>query len=209
MAARQSHRSTLLAASLYVVFCASGARAALINSTWQCGTDNYSKNTCWDPLLAISPYNRGSLEFEVTIPAGSGTVSMDLDVAPCTEVNSFFLGEGRTFKVLAGKCYKVLGQADIYGTIWGNGGNFIAPDANFPQCKAQVWVDSGGYVEIGAPTYCATQLTTNHELLMADGAGSLLDLSAMMELNDAFTNSSNSVAEHSIVAEDGGVIDLS
>jgi len=211
MAAKQTHPLLILAVGLLMLLCASGAEAAVIESTWQCGTDNYSNASYWDPLLAIAPYNRSSLEFEVTIPACSGTVSMDLDVAPCAEVNAFWLGEGMTFKVLAGKCYSVIGPADIYGIIWGNGGDFIAPVAALPGCKTRVSVGNGGYVEIGAPTYCATGLNahrTDYTLLSADGEGSVLDLAGMTELNDGVTIDGGGY-NHTIIAENGGVIDLS
>jgi Ca-activated chloride channel family protein len=193
------------------MFSASVASSAPITSKWLCGAGSYSNTACWDPQLGLAPYNRGTVAFNIIIPAGSGTIIMDLDVAGCAEVNTFFLGEGRTFKVAAGKCYQVIGQADIGGVIWGNGGDFIAPSATFPGCKAQVWVDGGATVRLLAPIYCATGLNqthTNYTLFSSDGLASMLDLSAMVELNDAVIIP-GATFEHNIVAQNGGVIDLS
>jgi hypothetical protein len=213
MAVKRTHLLQRVVMGLFILLCASGVQAATLSSKWICGTDNYSKATCWEPALAFSPYNRGTLTFSVNIPNGTGIVSMDVNVPGGlrTEVNSFLLGEGRTFRVPAGKCYSVKGQADIYGAIHGNGGDFIAPVAAFLGCKAQAWVDGGGYVEIGAPTYCATGLNANYTsyvVLSSDGAGSVLDLSRMTELDDGVSICCG-VYNHTIAAQNGGVINLS
>ena len=210
MAAKQTRRLSTAAFILLVLIFVSGGYSQSINSTWICESGDYSDATCWEPLLSVPPCNSGPIIFDANIPAEKGTINMDVNIC---EVNSLILGRGTTFMVLADKSFMVTDQADIYGIIHGNGGNFISPRASFPGNSSQVFVDSGATVEIGASNYSATGLNnarTNYTLLSSDGAGSILDLSTIMELNDAVNILfDGETYRHTIVAQNGGTIDLS
>jgi uncharacterized protein YegL len=210
MVIQQTHRLSTAAFGLLVLICASGGYAQSINSTWICENGNYSDTTCWEPLLSLPPCNSGPIIFNVSIPAEKGTISMDVNIC---EVNSLTLGQNTTFEVLADNSFSVIDQTNIYGIIHGNGGNFIAPTASFFGNSSQVFVDSGAVVEIGASNYSATDLNrsrTNYTLLSSDGTGSVLDLSTMVELNDAVNiQFDGETYRHTIVAQNGGTIDLS
>jgi len=143
--------SKVLVVALVLSF--SGSISLAIDSTWLCGNGNYSNTSCWDPLLGVPPCNYGPVTFDVTVPAGSSTVSMNTGTC---EVSSFILGADRTFQVRAGNSYSVIGQADMYGHIWGNGGDFIAPVATILGNKARFTADNGAAVVIGADSYTTT-----------------------------------------------------
>jgi hypothetical protein len=229
MVVKRMYRLPITSVALVILLYASGVQAVTINSTWICGTGSYSTATCWDPLLALAPYNRGALTFDVNIPIDNITITMDLVVAP-SQVNSFLLGTDKAiadqpaiFKVLEKKSYSVLDLACIYGLIWCNGGVFIAPKGSFCGNKAQVWADGGATVEIGAPSYSSTGLwkdttnttsarTTEWALFSSSGQGTMLDLSALNKIDAGFSYSDthdNDTNIQKITASGGGIVDLS
>jgi hypothetical protein len=62
------------------------------------------------------------------------------------------------------------------------------------------------YGNIGAPSYTATGLNNNYTVMNVAGSGSLLDLSSIESINDAFTAGYRS---HTYTVSDGAVLDLS
>ncbi|AQQ72548.1 hypothetical protein SMSP2_02938 [Limihaloglobus sulfuriphilus] len=62
------------------------------------------------------------------------------------------------------------------------------------------------YGNISAPSYTATGLNNNYTVMSVAGSGSVLDLSSVESINDAFTSGYRS---HTYSASDGAVLDLS
>jgi len=112
-----------------------------------------------------------------------------------------------------GGSFTVRRQADIYGMIDANGGDFTASNAILHGDKARVWARRGAQVKIPAGAYSAIGLKQSDTLISsdgkkADGTASLVNLSALTELNDGFSVSGARYA-HGITAQNNGVIDLS
>jgi hypothetical protein len=198
---------------LLIVLWASGAWAQCTTSKWVStnDVDRYSAAKSWDP--PVVPNNTGGTCFNVVIGANSTTIRMDLAAAAVT---SFALGANRTFQVLPHGSYTVEGQATLEGILWANAGDFTAPQAVFSEKtslrRAQVWADGGAQVRIGAPRYSAVDLKASSNLLSAKGQmnatkPSRLDLSALAVLDDSLSAQNGSYV-HTILAQDGGVIDL-
>jgi len=207
MSTKQTRLFVLETVALLILSYVPDAQAQLVESIWTCGTGNYSSSTCWYPPIAKPPYNNniGSFMYDVNIPANKGTISMDLDIQPCA-VNSFFLGDDSTFRVLSGNEYKVVGQAELNGTIYSYGGSFIAPNTTRIGNTALIWADAGGKVEIGVPSYSSVDLPSGAEFMKSTGSGSRLSLPSCKQLDDRFSINNG---WHRISARNGGVLDLS
>ncbi len=199
-----------------ILFCfyAIETQAQVLDVEWQCGSGNYSDVAKWS--LPAVPCNDAGVTFNVTIPANCGTVTVDLSC----EVNNLTLGDNTTFLILAGVVFDVLANTDIEGIVVSNDGDFDSSSASFPGNRARVRVDQTGDVRIPAPTYSSTGLRFNNspsgsvlvtttELFKVSDAGSLLDLSALTMINAGFSQSSNDVNRHEIIAEAGGNLLLS
>jgi hypothetical protein len=91
-----------------------------VSATWINGSGDYSDYTKWD--VPVVPCNLDTTQFQVTIPDYSGIVSVDLTC----DVDTLFLGDNNTLRILPGNSYTVLVQADIYGIVHGVGGDLTA-----------------------------------------------------------------------------------
>lgn len=212
MMARRAHPRHGVSIGLLLLFWASGVQAQCmeIYAEWKGKDgDTYSNRSDWvavknwDPLKDGEPNNTPARCFTVELPENKGVVLVKAN----TTVNALYLYNKTTLKVLTGSTYNVGKNAYIWGMVWGNGGDFDA-SAGLLGETAQLRVDGGGRVKILASDYSPTQLAGTYTLLSSDN-GSLLDLSALKEMKDGFADTSSSVAKHTILAQNQGVIDLS
>jgi len=206
--------------SLLLSIASTPVQAVVVNADWiHNGSGNYSETTKWS--VPVSPCNAGSTTFKIAIPeagdnSSSGTVSAD--VPPC-EVDMLTLGANYTLKILAGNSYTVLGQADLFGTVHGIGGDFTASTAAFPGNRLRAFAELGATVYIGAINYSSTGFwldngfshvsTYTWNLMTARNPGTVLDLSALIEINAGFNSSGNDNDIQKITAIDEAVINLS
>ncbi len=221
-------------AGLGVLLCALGGPAPA--SEWIGTSGNYSNGSCWSPAGMPSGEN-----VTVDIPAGKGTITLDVSA----QANTLWLYENNTFRLPAGKSYRVINQAtlygiidnrggdfqarkafidgtihvqagrvsleqaDIYGIVDANGGSFTASNAALHGEKAVVRARRGGQATIAGGIYSVAGSRRSDTLLLSEGTNSLVDLSAMAELNDGFSAGAYGEVTHAITARNGGVIDLS
>lgn len=214
MTVQHANRFSPMVLGLLTLCCVSVAHADRIVSTWICDSGNYSTLTCWAPKRGEPPFNRNSDIFDVIIPAGKGTVTIDTGLI-AYEVSSLTLGQGRTFDVLAGE-YAVLGEADIDGAIHAHGGEFLAPMASLNGGQSLLLASKGGQVVIGATSLCSTGHGNGVYFLHSDGSDtkdpnrfSTLHLSGVTELDDRFSDDLNKDSWHGIKVTSKGRIDLS
>ena len=197
-------RSVSLALSLAAILTPGAAQA--VSATWINGSGNYSDITKWNPILPVTPCNGGTTTFQVTIPAHSGTVSVDLSCY----VDTLLLGDNSILRILTGNSYAVFGQADLYGIVHGAGGDFMALPAIFGN-RARVYAERGSHISIGARSYSPTGLTGTWEwdLFKASDAGTILDLSSLQNIDDSIPPNSNDSNRHEVSATAGATLDLS
>jgi len=184
-----------------------------ISSTWTGqGSDNkYSNTDNWDPPYHVPPKNFGPFVFDVTIPAGTPRSIIEMDLDECV-VGSFVLGEGKTLLLPKDANYTVTEQANISGIIDGKGGHFNALDASFPGKKTQIWAESGSVITLTgnrATQYSSAGLDDSAILMSAKGVGSKLDLSSITNLAAGFNSNKSSSQVHTIMATEGGQVDIS
>ncbi|MBN2021931.1 MAG: hypothetical protein JW809_03990 [Pirellulales bacterium] len=186
------------------------ARAALVEATWTggAGTASYAAAANWD--VAQAPVNDATNTYNVTIPASK---SVEFDVDGIHDVTDLTLGTGSTLTIAPGERLNVLDDARISGTIATSGGTFSAPGAGaqFLGNSVRLSVSGGGLIAAGALGYTTTltDVDYNVTLLSANGAGSLLDLSAMQSFSIAGSYGAYSSSwNYDVSATNGGVIDL-
>jgi len=156
----------------------------------------------------------GSGLFTVVIPTG---FTVRFDVPTTVEVNEFSLEAGSTLEfredaVLTNLELRSLGATNIGGVIDTQGGNFFAEGAGvqFSSNQARIIASQGAQVTIAAPTYSSTGLTGGGILFSADGAGTVLDLSAVTSLDAGFNSAAFSGTQVQVVtATNGGQVNLS
>ena len=180
--------------------------ATAVNAEWINGSGNYSVDTNWN--IPAVPCNAGSTTFDVNIPASIGTVSMDVPPPDKCTVDTLTLGANSTFSVLSGNNYTIPGLADISGIVRSVGGNFLAPIATFTGNTARASASGGATVEIGAPIYSATGLSST-TLFSSTGTGSVLNLSTLQSIDSSFNDGTGAVRANSITASSDASLDLS
>ncbi len=204
---------------------------------WDAGgaSHNWTDGPNWIPPWVGGPRDNGFLEFVVNIgcpsdidPDGAVYDPVYFDSpAPPVDITDFFLCGGSRLVLNLDSDLTVLRHTEIAGIIDGQGGNFTACGtiAAFTDCRSRMNASNGSTIEICAPTYCSTGLwsdwdanggwsgdgvgTTFPDLMKAEGAGSLLDLSTVPHIDAGFASTGNDHTHQRISALDGGVIDLS
>ncbi len=183
-----------------------------IDATWTGGGDgsNYSDADNWD--TPDVPINDGGTTYDVVIGTGQ-TVHFDIDTPE--SVTDFELAAGSTFIVDPGHSFTVLDDALIGGVIQADNAAFTATAAGaaFSGNKAQLDTQGGGGIAIAATTYSSTGLNTGYnttwDLFSADGAGTMLNLSALQWLNAGFNDNSGGFLYQRIWATNNAAINLS
>ncbi|HEX2974228.1 MAG TPA: dockerin type I repeat-containing protein [Tepidisphaeraceae bacterium] len=220
MVAKKNRRASILALVPLAALCPSLAKALEFNDNYiGPNNGNYSLPANWD--LAIVPNNAGPVLFNVTIPAGGTTVNFDKvtpDLLDCT-VQTLNLGKDSTFQLLPGTKYTVQEQADIYGVLKVNGGQFMATTATLKGDRARISIWNGAAATIGITSYSSTGLTDNNgydsvrtfnwDLMTAADAGTVLDLSGIQSIDAGYGPRGNDYNRQFIRVSGGALLDLS
>ena len=206
MYARITSRVCSVSLALCLVSTLAPVAVKAVSVTWINGSGEYSDITKWFPTLPIVPCNGGT--FQVTIPANSGTISVDI----ACMVDTLFLGDNSTLRILPEGDYTIVGQADLYGIVHGASGGFMAFTALFGN-RARVYAELGSHITIGARSYSPTGLVGRWDpgtwdLFKASGTGTVLDLSSLQVINDSIPPS-NDINWHEVSATGGATLDLS
>ncbi len=234
MVERQACRARVVSVGLLALLCASGVPAPA--SEWICTDGNYSNALCWSPpgmpsgenVTVEIPAGKGTITLNVSAGANTlwlyenttlripaGTIYRVSNQAALYGIIDTRGGDFHALKayvdgtIQASAGTVTVEQADIYGIIDANGGNFTAASATLHGDKALVRVRRGGKVTIPAGVYSAVGSKQSGTLMLSEGTNSLLDLSAVTELNDGFSAGKGGEITHAITARDRGVIDLS
>ncbi|QDS99893.1 beta strand repeat-containing protein [Adhaeretor mobilis] len=185
--------------------------AAQVTALWTGSGDGSSYNdpANWDiNLVPINGLN-GADTYEVVIP-GSQSVLFDV---PGTghQVFQLSVGSSSDFQVNSGRDIEVQDEASILGRVIADGGTFSAPSnaSIFPGSAARATVLDSGQLTLAATSYWATGLASNQTLFLADGSGSLLDLSSLESINAGWDDGSGATRVNTIEASNGATIDLS
>ena len=177
--------------------------AAQTDAEWTAVDGDYSAAGNWSTAPDV-PCNDGTT-YNVTIaPTGADVL---FDLAACT-VDTLDLGAGTTFTINLGNAFTIDTEALIGGGVFVDSGSFTAPfvDTGFTGTSARATAASGAQVVIPATTYQGTGVSSG-VLFSATGVGTLLDLSALTDI-DCYANHGGSPTRI-ISATDGGRIDLS
>ena len=189
-----------------------------LNATWTGNGDaiNWSDPNNWDTTTVPCNFE-STVEFDVTIPDNS-SVTFDV-IDPC-EIKTFTLRNDATLKLLEDTSLTVLADTSITGIIDADGGDFVAAGTpvEFAGNRARVYVNNGSQIHIAATSYSSTGLwnsvsgahTWIWNLFTVVGAGSTLDLSALMTINAGFDDSDRFDDNiQRIEVLDGGTLNLS
>ena len=205
-----------LSLALLLPWVAAGSALAQTLATWDDGApdNNWTSAANWNPDGV--PCNGGGQTYEVVIPDNAGTVLADSSVC---EISTILVGDNSTLRILAGNLYTILGDADVFGIVDGQGGDFnAATGGEFPGDRARIMSEQGAIVQIlGGTTYSSQGLTfivagvgtTTTNLMTASDAGTLLDLSSLQSVDAGFPPASDDRNRHEITASGGATIDLS
>ncbi len=176
-------------------------------SVWGGGSGNWSAPENWTPEILIPPLNITGFTFCVEIPASS-TVLCDVS----GEIDTLVLGSPGTrptLRIDPTGMLTVLGSSSIDGFIDVCAGTLTAEGAGtvFHGNRASIAVKDAGMASIGGTTMNTTGLTSA-EILKCGGAGSLLDLDALTEIDASFNDGSVAVRTQTISATGGGELRL-
>jgi len=217
-AKKTNHSQSIIFALLVLLTICSPALAITQNAVWDGSSDGDGDNVNWgDPFnwdKDVVPVNLGTVTFNVTIPAGK---TVTYNVPGDSQINNFTLGDSGSSDaqlIISTDCnLEVLGTADIYELINGNGGNFtsVADSDSLDGTRNRVYAQNGSHITISDTEFNSTGLNGgNYTLLSSDGAGSVLELSGMTDLNDGFSNTGYHVnLTHTISATNDGFIKMS
>src|SRR5690606_30244322 len=75
--------------------------------------------------------------------------------------------------------------------------------------NSRFFLSGGAQFSVAATSYSATGVGINQTLFSASGAGTLLDLSSLQSINDAWNDNHSGARFHAIEASIGGTVDLS
>ena len=221
---RPGPRFITTAALFAAALCLTGrltapALAAVTVATWTAGTGDYHNPANWD--IGIVPINTETDTYEVVIPGGK-TVNMSTDGS--FEIDDFSLADSSTLNLGSGSTLTVLDEAVVGGRITASNGHFVATVPGATQIagsKARFSVANTGTLAIAGQSYSSTGLyntydnyydqgkSWTHDLFVATGAGSVLDLSTIQSINAGFNDNDRDENIHRIMATAEGRIDLS
>ena len=175
-------------------------------ATWNAGNGDYSLATNWMPV-SVPCFEIVPVASTAVIDIAGVTVTQDL---PLCTVEALTLAAGVAMNLPPGTQYTATGNAEIAGTLDGNGGNLIASGTTFGPGPARLLASLGSRLELDAASLDATAIPPGQiDLLAADGAASQIVLAALTDIDAGFNSSNGSVQAHVIDASDGGEIDLS
>ncbi len=182
-----------------LALCLGAIAHAGVPAQWNGTTGNYSDVTKWSGgAVPCGAY-------DVTLPAGGYTVTMD--VAACS-VETVAVGDNVTFRIAAGKSYAVTLGGSIAGLVDDAGGTFAGLPAGFAGTRARASVSAAGTASIGGTSYSSAGLASAATLFNATGASSLLNLPTLQSINAAFDDGTGLSAAHAVSASSGGTIRL-
>ncbi len=162
------------------------AFAITLDAVWDGSSDGDGDNVNWNnPYnwdIDVVPVNQGAVIFNVTIPAGK---TVTYDVTGDSEIDGFTLGDSGSSDaqlIIDPNCnLEVLVTADIYDFINGQGGNFTstADTDSLDGTRNRIYAQNGSVITINDPEFNSSGLSGTYTIILSDGAGSVLDLSAM------------------------------
>ncbi len=177
-------------------------------ANWTPGTTpgNYNEPAHWD--VGVVPLNTAARSYVVEIPGGA---QVTYDVAGSGEVDAFRLGQDASFTLDGTRAFVVRGISILNGTVTVNGaGAVFRSDEAMATLgeRARLVATAGGHISVAAPSFAlANDWRAHRELLLADGAGSVLNLGSMKSLT-AY-GGWNGAWDYTVTARNGGVLDLS
>ena len=202
---------TLLAGGLTMAPIAAGVQKT---ATWTGGggDSSYNNPANWDIDGGGNPGNElplnGTDTYLVDIP---GSVAVNFDVPGSGhQVTQFTLASGSTFNVNSGRDLEVIDAAAVSGVLNTVGGTFLANSAasTFPGNAARATVSGSGQINLHAPSYASTGITSSVTLFESSGAGGQLNLPSLQSIN-AGINLFSGAQVYTIRAANTGMVDLS
>ena len=169
---------------------------------------SYNDPNNWD--VGAVPLNIGLSRYNVIIP---NSTAVNYDVTSDSEISGLSLGSDSTLSLGLDEELLVRGTGVIGGIVEasGSGASFQAPSrfATFSGTRARVNVSDGANVYIAAPAYTLNMGDYRQHLniLSAEGAGSLLDLSQLDSISVPISVSYTYV--YSIAGTNEGIVDFS
>ncbi len=171
------------------------------------GTYNDPLN--WD--IGVVPINATIDRYNVIVPDNHGVT---FDLPGTSEINGLSLGAGGAMNFVTGESLEVRGTAVVGGTINASGpaAAFLAPSqfSAFTGSRPKAFASGGATIHVAAPSYYYNWgITSNHTILSAAGADSLLNLSSLNSMSVPFNVDQWTTYVYTIAATDSGVIDMS
>ncbi len=162
---------------------------------------NWTDSGNWD--LEVVPHNESGVTFNVVIPAGKTVV---FNREGNTQIDSLVLGDESSYEtklIFNSACnFQVLNNAQIYGTI--DADNAVVDIVGDTYSSTFIW-DSWD----ASSSYGDQAGTWEPVILKSSGQDSVLNLSTYTTFDAGFNASGNDFNYQRVVAENGGIIDLS
>ena len=205
-----THRIRTVATDVFAIAALailSSVAAAQDTATWtgSGGDLLYSNPANWD--VGAVPVNGGTT-YSVVIP-GSPAVVFDLGAAG--SIDALDIDPSASLALDGGRVLEVLGVADIGGMVSadGAGTEFKAlGGGSILGAKGSLAASGGAILRHGATSYANSNgAPVTWTVLSADGAGTLLDVSAIQSYVD--DRNLGGAAVRTLVASNGGTLDLS
>ncbi|MCB1129399.1 MAG: hypothetical protein KDM81_23055, partial [Verrucomicrobiae bacterium] len=155
--------------------------AAIAN--WNKGTTpgTYNEPANWSP--AVVPLNGGGNTYVVEIPANA---QVSYDVSGTGQVDSFRLAQAATFTLDGTREFAVQGISIINGPVTATGAGAVFESVLSPATLsgyATLNASAGGRISVTAPGFeLPSDWRASRSLLIADGAGSEIDLATLKSL---------------------------
>jgi hypothetical protein len=149
---------------------------------WICASGNWSSTTCWTGLDGTDLFPRnGAVNYAVTLPAGGYVVSVD----PSTvEIGSLSMpGTGTILSINSGNSLIVQDAITAHGRLRAFGTLSASASSILDLTQCDLNAETGGTIALPLVTYSG--VSGRIESLRANGAGSVLNLSALTSVNGA------------------------
>ena len=179
--------------------------AQLFESTWLCGSGNWSQIFCWDELAEGSfyPDNDSNGFYNVLLPGTSGTVTVNPAGDANVTIDELVVETGVALTVSAGKTMSILNAlTSINATLRSYGTLSVDSAATVNIDDSNVYASNGGSITLPIQSYSGNA-NCNTDVLEASGTGSVLDLSTLTSLDGGLCGTTV------IQAQSGGVVDVS
>ena len=194
-----------IAAAGLLLLSSVNPQAAIVVSTWDAGNDDWNNAANWDP---IGVPNNGADQFDVFITNGS-TVTSGFGVG--ITIDNLTLNTGNTLRfedvgssLSVNTLSTIAGRVQAFDSAVIDLGGGTLTDAGLEAFKSIVGTNNASLTST-ATTYTGSTSGTADRTLKSDGTGTVLDLSTLT----SFTRPTSQFAGITILAKDGGTVNLS